>query len=375
MKTKIFIFAGLFLPSKKSVGPSKSILNFISNLNNEYDFYIIAEYDTKDKLLFNSNTLDEKKWIQAEMYKIIYFKKNLLLPIKIRRIQKKINPEIVYFNSFFSFSWTFIPIILSKKINKRIIAPRGNFSGGALSLKSYKKKAYLWFFNFYIHNKYIINWHLTDNKEIAELNNAIANVDNYVVARNITIDPNYMSKKKKQKSTIDLIYFGRVSPKNNLKYTLEVLNEVKGNYKFTFYGPIENLIYYKTIQDIINKNNINAHYGGIIDSKDIYNVISNYDLLVFPTIGENHSHTILESLSIGLPVLISDNTPWNDVNGNGGYVCNLKEQKKFVSIISELIEKDQTFWSELRNDAKKFFNHKLSVKKILKEYNRLFQDD
>lgn len=372
MKTKIFIFAGLFPPSKKSVGPSKSILNFISNLNNEYDFYIIAEYDTKDKLLFNSNTLDEKKWIQAETYKIIYFKKNLLLTIKIRRILKQINPEIVYFNSFFSFSWTFIPLILSMNINKRIIAPRGNFSGGALSLKSYKKKVYLWFFNFYIHNKYIINWHLTDNKEIAELNNAIANVDNYIVARNITIDPNHMSKKKKQKSGIDLIYFGRVSPKNNLKYTLEVLNEVKGNYKFTFYGPIEDLIYYKSIQDMINKNNINALYGGIIDSKDIYNVISNYDLLVFPTIGENHSHTILESLSIGLPVLISDNTPWNDVDGNGGFVFNLDDFRNFSYKISELIEKDNVYWNKIREKAKKYFINKLSIGEIIIKYKQMF---
>ena len=44
----------------------------------------------------------------------------------------------------------------------------------------------------------------------------------------------------------------------------------------------------------------------------IQDVFSQHDLFAFPTKGENFGHIILESLSAGTPVLLSDKTLWQD---------------------------------------------------------------
>jgi len=46
--------------------------------------------------------------------------------------------------------------------------------------------------------------------------------------------------------------------------------------------------------------------------------LADYDAFIFPTLGENFGHVIIESLSAGCPVLCSDQTPWNDVFRAGG---------------------------------------------------------
>ena len=39
----------------------------------------------------------------------------------------------------------------------------------------------------------------------------------------------------------------------------------------------------------------------------------NNDFLILPTKGENFGHVIAESLSASLPVIISQNTPWRNL--------------------------------------------------------------
>jgi glycosyltransferase involved in cell wall biosynthesis len=43
---------------------------------------------------------------------------------------------------------------------------------------------------------------------------------------------------------------------------------------------------------------------------DVPGTFAQYDLFAFPSRGENFGHVVLESLSVGTPVLVSDRTPW-----------------------------------------------------------------
>jgi glycosyltransferase involved in cell wall biosynthesis len=42
-----------------------------------------------------------------------------------------------------------------------------------------------------------------------------------------------------------------------------------------------------------------------------------HDLFFLPTLGENFGHIILEAFCAGCPVLISDQTPWRDLEEKG----------------------------------------------------------
>jgi glycosyltransferase involved in cell wall biosynthesis len=56
--------------------------------------------------------------------------------------------------------------------------------------------------------------------------------------------------------------------------------------------------------------NCKVTYRGAISHELVNETLTEYDFFVLPTLGENFGHAIFESLSAGIPVLISDQTPW-----------------------------------------------------------------
>ena len=56
-----------------------------------------------------------------------------------------------------------------------------------------------------------------------------------------------------------------------------------------------------------------------------------WDLFLFPTVGENYGHVIQEALSAGCVALISDQTPWQDLEQSGvGAAIPLDQPQRFV---------------------------------------------
>ena len=65
---------------------------------------------------------------------------------------------------------------------------------------------------------------------------------------------------------------------------------------------------------------------------------SGYDAFLFPTFSENYGHVIVEALSVGTLVIISDRTPWNDVEESGvGWAIALDNTIKFKEVINQVI--------------------------------------
>ena len=51
--------------------------------------------------------------------------------------------------------------------------------------------------------------------------------------------------------------------------------------------------------------------------KKVIETFSKYDVFLFPTKGENYGHVIFEALAGGCIPIISDQTPWNDIEQAG----------------------------------------------------------
>jgi len=66
-----------------------------------------------------------------------------------------------------------------------------------------------------------------------------------------------------------------------------------------------------------------------------------HDLFFLPTRGENFGHVIHEALNAGLPVLISDRTPWSGVTAAGaGWALPLTAPEPFVRVIEQVAALD-----------------------------------
>ena len=128
--------------------------------------------------------------------------------------------------------------------------------------------------------------------------------------------PNVLPLKKKQinkiSKPIKLISLARISKEKGTLKLIRTLAKIKIKIKLDLYGSIYDDDYWFECKESIKKlpKNINISYKGIIAREKINDKLLNYDFFVSFTEGENFGHSIFESLSVGLPVLISNQTPW-----------------------------------------------------------------
>ena len=87
--------------------------------------------------------------------------------------------------------------------------------------------------------------------------------------------------------------------------------------------------------------NVSVRYCGPVPFGEAADVLSRYDALLHPTLGENFGHVILEALAAGCPVVVSDATPWRDLEAKGvGWDIPLGAPDRFRAVLSKLVDMD-----------------------------------
>ena len=107
------------------------------------------------------------------------------------------------------------------------------------------------------------------------------------------------------------------------------------------FGPIYDLSYWNKCLESISKlpDHIKVDYKGVLDSEEVPLTLSKYDFFVLLSEGENFGHAIIEAFSVGLPVLISDKTPWKDLESKSvGWDVDINSQSKIVDSFNKAIE-------------------------------------
>lgn len=112
---------------------------------------------------------------------------------------------------------------------------------------------------------------------------------------NIVEQPPY----KPSKEVINFIYVGRLSAEKNLKFTINVFNNLP-TYKLHIvgYGPDEHIL------KQISKKNIIFH--GAVNNKMLPELYQSCDVFILPSIKEPWGLVVEEALNNGLPVIVSN---------------------------------------------------------------------
>lgn len=358
-KPVILILLNYYSPGYKAGGPIRSISNIVSWLGDEFNFKIF----TTDRDLFDKNPYKEveiNKWNNVNNADVYYAGMG---DMEIRSLYKILNTEeygIVYINSFFNFLFSVVPLfLLSVVLNfnpkKILLAPRGELSKGALAQKTIKKKLFLWVTQFLgIHRK--IQWHATNEKEKKEIIERVG-VDrkNIFIASNLPqkINDSISGEVQKEVQHLKMVYLSRITPKKNLDYTLRLLREVRDiNVVYDIYGNISDKKYWGKCKSLIEKlpHNINVQYKGAINHENVISTLGNYHLFFLPTKGENYGHAIYEAMIAGTPVLISDQTPWLQLEEKGiGWSLSLDDKNKFKQAIRTVGEMEEGELNKLKD--------------------------
>ncbi len=317
-KIKVLCVSDYYLPGFKGGGPIRTIANMCELLGGEFDFWIFTrDRDLGSKVSYPDINVDE--WVDMSGVKMFYASPGSFGLFGFLRASKQGEFDLLYLNSFFSISASILLCIAAYghliNLPPILLAPRGEFSPGALAIKPAKKKLYILFSRLFGVYKNI-KFHASTKIEAVDIQNVLHNDIGTIYVAPDLVDVKMLQSSSTHEFGGDglfrAIFVSRISPKKNLDGLLSILKMVKCNIQLNIYGPIEDEYYWSQCKSQINKlpDNVSVSYLGELNPTDVASTFAIHHVFIFPTHGENFGHVIFESLSAGTPVMISDNTPW-----------------------------------------------------------------
>lgn len=358
-KKKILTSVGYYLPGYKAGGPIRTLANMVDQLGDEFEFKIVtADRDFGDTKPYLGIKIDE--WNRVGKANVFYMSPKMRSLRGFRKILCSTEYDVFYLNSFFAPHFTIKPLLLRRLClipdNPLILAPRGEFSLGALGLKSLKKRVYLLVAKAFGLYHGVIIWQASSEHEEADIRQWFGNNVSVVIAPNIPpvvhSAEELPPKSNKTKGSLKLIFLSRISRKKNLDGALKMLDGLNGQIQFNIYGPMEDKEYWVECEQIISNlpENINVRYHGAVMHEKVGIVMREHDLFFLPTLGENFGHVILEALVAGCPVLLSDQTPWRDLEKQCvGWDLPLGKPEMFREVLQKCVDMnggEYMKWSE-----------------------------
>ena len=173
-----------------------------------------------------------------------------------------------------------------------------------------------------------------------ELNNAgINNVIHLPNFKNFSFTPNVT---KKIFLPLKIFFFSRVCREKGIELAVDAVKTINNESGKTvlvldIYGPIEKG--YELGFEKLLKSSKNLKYKGIISTfkEETYNILSGYDLMIFPTYhsGEGFPGALVDSFIAGVPILASD-WRYNSEIVSDGKTGRLFKAQKLDGLIEKL---------------------------------------
>ena len=377
-KKKILIVMGGFFPGKKLGGPPVSVDNFCSLMDNYACYIVTKNHDMNEKQPYSNI---EDGWNSFKNYRVMYLPDTKYNIREFRRVILEVAPDIIYLQGLFQSCVIPMLVLAKKNTIATLLAPRGELCAGAFK-KKYKKMPYIMFLRICRLTKGT-HFQATSDEELHAIekhlrikNSNIHFLTNIPSFGNSECFSNGMTFAcKKRQGHARIIFLSRLVRKKNLHYLLLNLREITGNIELAIYGTKEDMEYWNECEKIIKSlpSNIHVSYKGNANHAEVHNIFSEYDAFVFPTQSENYGHVIVESISSGTPVIISDQTPWSDAADAGaGWVIPLNKEEDFVRAINDLINFNADEMASMREQTIKYAMKKMNLAQIKRQYEEVF---
>lgn len=251
--------------------------------------------------------------IAIDGVKIKFFKTHVLrwysMLGEFHRFLHDEKPDIVHINGIWSpQNWGFQKIALQLGI-KVILSPHGMLEPWIMAQNPWKKKLGL-----FVYQKKAIKkaecLHATaqmedDNIKALGFQKPIYIIPNGVDLKDIT-------RTKEKYGTKKIVFLSRIHPKKGIEilleawrncytegWTLEIAGIGEEDYMSSLIGSVE---------DLENVRFVGAQYG-----EEKWDFLRSADAMVLPTHSENFGIVVAEALAVGVPVITTQGTPWEDL--------------------------------------------------------------
>jgi glycosyltransferase involved in cell wall biosynthesis len=376
-KPTVLVFLAHYLPGYRFGGPVQSIANMVAALGAEFRFRIVtSDRDVGDTAPYPA--VLTRRWHPERQAEVLYLPPGDLRLRPLARLLRETPHDLIYLNSFFHPRFTTLPLLAARlglaPRRPVILAPRGEFSAGALALKSNKKRVFMAAARMAGLHQQVL-WQASSEHERADILRQFpaARIE---LAQNLPRPSANLPPRlpRGPGDPLRAVFLSRISPMKNLDYALALLREVRVPVRFTIHGPKEDLSYWNRCAALIASMppHVEVVDGGSVHPAQVPETISAHDLFLFPTRGENYGHVIAEALGAGTRLLISDQTPWRDlVDAGVGHDLPLADRQAFLTALeSEAKRREDP--RVTANATRAYLTQTLRMESALKDNRSLF---
>lgn len=372
MKPRIIVLIGAFWPGHESAGPNLSVKAMCETLADEFDFLLVA----RDRAFGADEPLAPSDgWRDLGWARIHYLPVGPRGATGLAKLLRETPHDLVFTNGFFDKEFT-IPLLTARRLGKVprkpvILSPRGEFSSGALGLKSARKVAYRAAVKAMGLARDVV-FHVTSEEEERDTRGVFpANrVERITNVRPIFPLPDYRGA-----NLFRTAFLGRISPVKGLDVALEALALVTARVDFTIFGPISDPAHWARCQELIAAlpANVTAHHAGELTNVQVPQAMVGQELMFMPSRSENFGHAIFEALCAGTPVLIGNRTPWRGLEAaKAGFDVALPNPAAMAAAIDRLATMPAADYLDWRASARAMAERFVATSTARADMARLF---
>lgn len=360
----VLIFAPFYPPAYLGGGPIRTISAIAQGAPACY----IPSVLTSDTDLGRKHPLPVPSgvWTEHEGVRTLYFSTRRFISLtKALNSGRKSRPGLLYLSSFFNAKFSILPQILCLTGFFRrpvvVIAPRGEFGPAALAIKPTRKAKFMTAYRRLRLDRHII-WHASSPREADDIRRALGREATVVIRGNDSLLPLHSIPPEMHRTRniyLRAAFVGRISEVKGLLDLIKSLVNVQAAFQFDIYGPDEDARYAARCREAAVElpSHIRVNFCGAIDHAVVRPTLAEYDVMLFPTRGENFGHVIAEALSVSCPVICADVTPWTEVlEAGGGRVVRQNSEEAWAQEIQAYSSMTQSARLDARVRAGQAFN-------------------
>lgn len=340
-------------------------------LNETYQFYIFCSNTDLGNVALTYICSNQWEMYDKNIHVWYADKKNRHVVMK-KQIDI-IAPDVLFIIGLYDADFNIFPMAGIAHPNK-IVSARGMLQKGALQMKWLKKNVFLKLFKIGGWHKKI-SFHATDAIEKAQIRAIFGNIAKIHLAPNISLEAVSVTKKMKYSGELTIISVGLISMVKNQLLVLEALKKIKDQkIIFRLFGPIKEAGYWKKCLHVAETlpNNIQFKYEGELFPEDVTGELKNAHVFLLPSSSENFCHAIAESLGVGLPVITSHFTPWNELEQAKAGLNVALDTASVEEAIRRFCVMEQKEYEEYTSGARQYFLAKVNNAEAVGSYAQMF---
>lgn len=172
-----------------------------------------------------------------------------------------------------------------------------------------------------------------------------------------------------------LIFLSRIEEKKGLSLLFEALVDLPFNWQLTMAGSGEEA-YVRSLKTKAENLNLeeNIQWLGQVKNDDKFKLMANHDLLVLTSYNENFANVVIESLSVGTPVLLSNQVGLADYiqEKQLGWITDLTIENIKRNIMASY--QDENTRRRIRETAPQIIENDFESTNLINKYITLYQN-